>query len=114
MSVTNVRIACSSDEIARLCERNKCLRRLFLYDAREMLCSVLCADECSLVWPYLQYDKEDYEMPDKIEELRIVHAEIVDERQLRVVGSSTDEQTGLDTDDQRKRRACKRRRLDQH
>jgi predicted signal transduction protein with EAL and GGDEF domain len=26
---------------------------MFIFDARQMLLSVLCADECGVVWPYL-------------------------------------------------------------
>ena len=39
--------------INALLDRNQRLRRLFLFDARQMLLSVLCADECVVVWPYL-------------------------------------------------------------
>jgi hypothetical protein len=39
--------------INALTARNKRLRHLFLFDARQQLLSVLCADECGVVWPYL-------------------------------------------------------------
>jgi Ran GTPase-activating protein (RanGAP) involved in mRNA processing and transport len=41
--------------INALFARNKRLRCLFLFDARQMLLSLMggCADECSVVWPYL-------------------------------------------------------------
>jgi hypothetical protein len=39
--------------IKALVARNKRFRRLFLFDARRMLLSLMCADECGVVWPYL-------------------------------------------------------------
>jgi hypothetical protein len=39
--------------INALTARNMRFRRLFLSDARQMLLSVLCADEYGVVWPYV-------------------------------------------------------------
>jgi hypothetical protein len=39
--------------IDALIARNKRFRSLFLFDARKMLLSLMCADECGVVWPYL-------------------------------------------------------------
>jgi hypothetical protein len=39
--------------INALVARNKRFRSLFLFDARRMVLSLMCADECSVVWPYL-------------------------------------------------------------
>jgi Ran GTPase-activating protein (RanGAP) involved in mRNA processing and transport len=36
-----------------LVARNKRYRSLVLFDARQMLLSLMCADECGVVWPYL-------------------------------------------------------------
>jgi hypothetical protein len=36
-----------------LVARNKRFRSLILFDARRMLLSLMCADECGVVWPYL-------------------------------------------------------------
>jgi hypothetical protein len=36
-----------------LIARNKRLRRLFLFDAQQMMLSLMCADWCGVVWPYL-------------------------------------------------------------
>jgi hypothetical protein len=33
--------------------RNTRFRSLFLFDARWMLLSLMCADECGVMWPYL-------------------------------------------------------------
>jgi hypothetical protein len=43
----------SASSIRALIARNNRLGRLFLFDARQMLLSVLCADECGVVWPYV-------------------------------------------------------------
>jgi hypothetical protein len=39
--------------VEALVARNKRFRSLFLFDARRMLLSLMCADECGVVWPYL-------------------------------------------------------------
>jgi Ran GTPase-activating protein (RanGAP) involved in mRNA processing and transport len=44
--------------VLNLLDRNKHFRRLFLFDARQMLKTVLCADECGVVWSYL-LDRND-------------------------------------------------------
>jgi hypothetical protein len=52
----NVNVVMAS--VDELIARNRRLRRLFLVDARQMLLSVLCADECGAVWSYL-LDNDD-------------------------------------------------------
>jgi hypothetical protein len=42
-----------TSSIKALVARNTRLRRMFLFDARQMLLSLTCADECGVVWPYL-------------------------------------------------------------
>jgi hypothetical protein len=42
-----------ASSIKVLLDRNQRLRYLFLFDAQQMLLSVLCADECGVVWPYV-------------------------------------------------------------
>jgi Ran GTPase-activating protein (RanGAP) involved in mRNA processing and transport len=41
------------DSIRALVARNKRFRSLFLFNARRMLLSLMYADECGVVWPYL-------------------------------------------------------------
>jgi hypothetical protein len=61
--------------IKKLVDRNLRFRRIWLLDARKMLATLMCADECGVVWPYL-LAKDD---PDNVEagrrELRGVFAE---------------------------------------
>jgi hypothetical protein len=67
-------------------DRNKRLRHLFLYDARRMLLSVMCADECGVVWPYLLERcniTDGVAPPDDINALRATFASIVAARQLQ-------------------------------
>jgi hypothetical protein len=58
-SLTCIDLDCNAiDESNRasidaLIARNKRFRSLFLFDARQMLLSLMCADECGVVWPYL-------------------------------------------------------------
>jgi hypothetical protein len=55
-------------KVVELLARNRRLRHLFLFDARQMLLSVLCAEESGVVWPYvLNDDHIDKEMEDGIE-----------------------------------------------
>jgi hypothetical protein len=39
--------------VDELLARNERLGHLFFFDARQMLLSVMCADWCGVVWPYL-------------------------------------------------------------
>jgi hypothetical protein len=74
-----------------LIARNKRLRHLFLFDARRMLLSVMCADECGVVWPYLfgrgsrrlTWTRVGIAAPDDIDALRATFASIVAARQLQ-------------------------------
>jgi hypothetical protein len=67
--------------------RNKRLRRLFLFDARKMLLSLMCADECGVVWPYLleKGDIDDMAAPDDIESILGEYLEVVAERRRRAL-----------------------------
>jgi hypothetical protein len=71
--------------VKELIDRNKRLRHLFLFDARKMLLSVMCADECGVVWPYLlgRGNTDGVAVPDDIDALRATFASIVVARQLQ-------------------------------
>jgi hypothetical protein len=71
--------------VKKLLARNKCLRHLFLFDARKMLLSLMCADECGVVWPYL-LDGDDLDVtaaPANVETLRAEFNAVVEERRRR-------------------------------
>jgi hypothetical protein len=75
-SVTSLYLDLDGDTIAakrlasihELIDRNARLRRLFLFDARRMLLSLMCADECGVVWPYLlkRGDTDGTVVPDNV------------------------------------------------
>jgi hypothetical protein len=95
--------------IDELTARNKRLRHLLLFDARRMLLSVLCADECGVVWPYL-LEKEDIDVIlalGNVETLRAEFAVVVEERRRRAASAV---RLVEDVVDERGRRAAKRRR----
>jgi Ran GTPase-activating protein (RanGAP) involved in mRNA processing and transport len=68
-----------------LVARNKRLRCLFLFDARRMLLSLMCADECGVVWPYLlgSGNTDGVVAPDNVESIRAEFSEVVAERRRR-------------------------------
>jgi hypothetical protein len=87
--------------------RNTRFRCLFLFDARQMLLSVLCADECGVSWPYFANEYEKYgslggrrccrelcgdgskpHAPDQIEAIRVEFAAVVEERRRRAETSN--------------------------
>jgi hypothetical protein len=74
--------------IKELLVRNARFRCLFLFDARQMLLSLMggCADECSVVWPYLlgSGDKDGMVAPDNVEAVRAEFAGVVAERRRRL------------------------------
>jgi hypothetical protein len=75
------------DNIDALVDRNKRLRRLFLFDARQMLLSLMCADECGVVWPYLLEKrdiKDGVKKPYDVETTRAEFAAVVEERRRRL------------------------------
>jgi hypothetical protein len=70
-----------------LVDRNKRLRSLFLFDARKMLLSLMCADECGVVWPYLLESdelKDGIVAPDNVDALRVELQGVVAERRRRL------------------------------
>jgi hypothetical protein len=70
--------------VRKLTNRNKRLRHLFLYDARQMLLSLMCADECGVVWPYFLESgniMDGIVVPANIDVLRAILASIVVARQ---------------------------------
>jgi hypothetical protein len=70
--------------IIAMINRSIHLRPLFIYDARQMLLSLMCADECGVVWPYLLgRGNKNVAVPDDIDELRATFAFIVAARQLQ-------------------------------
>jgi hypothetical protein len=75
-----------------LIARNGRLRRLFLFDARQMLLSRAamngCADECGVVWPYALVGDDLVDVnvtaaPDNVETIRAEFAAVVEERHRR-------------------------------
>jgi hypothetical protein len=70
------------DIVNALFARNKRLHCLFLFDAWRMLLSLMCADECGVVWPYLlkKGDKDGAVAPDNIESIRAEFGVVVAER----------------------------------
>jgi hypothetical protein len=68
--------------------RNDRLRHLFFFDARQMLLSLMCADECGVVWPYL-LDGDDMDVgvssDINVETLRAEFAAVVEERRRRAL-----------------------------
>jgi hypothetical protein len=76
-----------ASSIKALLARNKRRRHLFLFDARQMLLSVLCADECGVVWPYvLEGDKLAAVKARSVDKtLRAEFAVVVEERRRRAV-----------------------------
>jgi hypothetical protein len=105
---------------AALIARNQRLRRLFLFDARQMLLSVLCADECGVVWPYV-FDKEDADyvaQPSNsfgdFESVRAEFAVVVEERRRRrasavMLEESADDNVDADSPVNVKRRCTNNR-----
>jgi Ran GTPase-activating protein (RanGAP) involved in mRNA processing and transport len=98
-SVTSLDVAgndISESNVAKiddLLDRNKRLSRLFLFDARHTLSSVLCGDECGVVWQYFVDEVGSTGAGDttdgvgaavNIESLRAEFATVVDERARRV------------------------------
>jgi hypothetical protein len=65
-----------------LLARNERLRCVFLFDARHMLLSLMCVDECSVVRPYLleSDDTDGIDAPGNIETLRVEFADVLKER----------------------------------
>jgi hypothetical protein len=85
--VTYINIGLFCNNVDKLIARNVRLRHLFLSDARQELLSVLCADECGVVWPYL-LDAADALTgvgitPCMVERLRAEFAAVVEERRRR-------------------------------
>jgi hypothetical protein len=84
--------------VRKLLARNKRLRCLFLFDARQMLLSLMCADECSVVWPYLlDSGNADIVAPENVEAIRPEFDAVVEERRrcadraARLVETDVDE-----------------------
>jgi hypothetical protein len=74
-------------KIDNLIACNERLRQLFLFDARRMLLSVLCADECGVLWPYVLDAKDALTgvslAAGTVETLRAEFAAVVEERRRR-------------------------------
>jgi hypothetical protein len=81
---TTDKAICAS--VDALVARNKRLRCLFLFDARKMLLSLMCADECGVVWPYLLGigNKDGMVVPDDVETIRAEILDVVAERRCRL------------------------------
>jgi hypothetical protein len=82
----NLILLSTRSSIDALVARNKRFRSLFLFDARRLLLSVRCADECGVVWPFLleSGDTDGIVAPGNLE---TIHAEfevdVVAERERR-------------------------------
>jgi hypothetical protein len=72
--------------VKKLTDRNIRLHRLFVFDAQQMaLLSVMCADECGVVWPYLMLSSRSITdhsiaMPDNVDALRATLASVIAEQ----------------------------------
>jgi hypothetical protein len=76
--------------IDALIARNKRFRSLFLFDARRLLLSLMCADECSVVWPYLLGigSTDGIVAPADVESIRAeFENDVVAERRRRLQGT---------------------------
>jgi hypothetical protein len=98
-------------------DRNKRLRQLFLYDTWRTLLSLLCADECGVIWPYYLAcgDRNGAAVPDGLDDLRLSMAGIHFERERRrraAVQKRRANAIGGDSDDYGDCRAAKRSRAD--
>jgi hypothetical protein len=91
-SLTRIEIArhaideSNSAKVDALIARNKRFRSLFLFDARRMLLSLMCADECGVVWPYLlgSGSSEGIVAPADVETIRAEYlSDVVVERRRR-------------------------------
>jgi hypothetical protein len=77
--------------INALVVRNYRFRSLFLFDARQMLLSLMCADECGVVWPYLlgRGDTDGIIATDAAETIRAEFlSDVVAERRRRLQAST--------------------------
>jgi hypothetical protein len=87
--------------VKALVARTKRFRSLFLSDARRMLLSLMCSDECGVVWPYL-LDADDKDVgvsPDNVETLRAEFAAVVEERRRRAAPAINAVTADVDEDD---------------
>jgi hypothetical protein len=68
-----------------LTARNERLSHLFLFDARRMLLTLMCADECGVVWPYLigSGNTDGIDAPENLESIRAEFAGVLAERRRR-------------------------------
>jgi hypothetical protein len=112
IDASGIRIVASGRaDVDKLIARNQRLRHLFLFDARRMLLSVLCADECGVVWPYL-LDGDDLDTmkvaPGNVESLRAEFAAVVEERRRRA--AVAEHPVAADDDEGGSAAAVKRRR----
>jgi Ran GTPase-activating protein (RanGAP) involved in mRNA processing and transport len=101
-------------KVDELIARNVRLRHLFFFDARRMLLSVMCADWCGVVWPYLldSGDTDGIVAPDHVETLRAEFAAVVEERRRRehALLMSREQEPSANVDDRDNNRDVKRRR----
>jgi hypothetical protein len=72
-----------------LIARNKRLRCLFLFDARQLLLSLMggCADECSVVWPYLLKSGDTDGIVAPADTIRVEFEGVLAERRRRLQSS---------------------------
>jgi hypothetical protein len=98
-------------QVDALVARNKRLRHLFLFDARQMLLSVMSADECGVVWPYVLDGDNMAAVKARSgdQTLRAAVAVVVEERR-RQAATAAVRLDAAEVDDKGGSRAVKRRR----
>jgi hypothetical protein len=91
---------------------NERFRRLILFDdAQRQLLSLMCADECGVVWPYLLKNGtcQLWFGAYNVESIRAEFAVVVEERRRRAIAAQRE--VVADNDDDYGSRAAKRRRM---
>jgi hypothetical protein len=115
-SVTNINLdengvsASDCANVDKLTARNYRLRHMLIFDARKMLLSLMCADECGVVWPYLlnNNDLNIIVAPYNVKTLRDEFRAVVEERRRRAAAAAR--LVSADDDDDGGNPAVKRRR----
>jgi hypothetical protein len=82
-TVTFIDLGAYDSKLVRsLMARNTRFRRIFLFDARQMRLSLMCADECGVVWPYLleSGDTDGVAVPDNLGSIRAEFSSVLAER----------------------------------
>jgi hypothetical protein len=112
-TVTDINLGDEEIDLDGLIARNERLRHLFLFDARQMLLSLMCVDECGVVWPYLlgSGNTDGIIAADAVESLRAEFDAVVEERRRRAARAA-ESLVSADVDTDGSSRAVKRRRTE--